>query len=186
MSRWEPDARGRLERAALELYSERGFEQTTAAQIAERAGLSERTFFRYYADKREVLFGGAQLLEGVFVDTLAAVPASVGPIDAMALTLEAVAEFFADRHEFARRRQEVIAANVELQERELIKLASLTAALATTLRGRGVSEAVASLAAEVGVAVFKVGFERWVRAGSGSLASFLREALAELRVVVSP
>ncbi|WP_327237799.1 TetR/AcrR family transcriptional regulator [Streptomyces sp. NBC_01317] len=184
MSRWEPDARGRLERAALELYSERGFEQTTAAQIAERAGLSERTFFRHYADKREVLFGGAQLLEGAFVETLAAAPAAVGPIDAMALTLEAVSEFFADRHEFARRRQAVIAANVELQERELIKLASLTAALATTLRGRGVGEAAASLVAEVGVAVFKVGFERWVRDGSRSLASLLREALLELRVVV--
>ncbi|MFJ2647885.1 TetR family transcriptional regulator [Streptomyces sp. NPDC087420] len=186
MSRWEPDARGRLERAALELYSERGFEQTTAAQIAERAGLSERTFFRHYADKREVLFGGAHLLEGAFVETLAAVPSAVAPIDAMGLTLEAVSAFFADRHDFARQRQAVIAANVELQERELIKLASLSAALAKTLRGRGVSDAAASLAAEAGIAVFKVGFERWVRDGSRSLASFLREALLELRVVVGP
>lgn len=105
MSRWEPDARGRLERAALELYSERGFEQTTAAQIAERAGLSERTFFRHYADKREVLFGGARLLEQTFVETLAAVPEAVAPMDAMGVTLEVVAEVFADRYEPARQRQ---------------------------------------------------------------------------------
>src|SRR4051794_25801929 len=104
MGRWEPNARGRLEQAALDLYSERGFEQTTAAQIAERAGLTERTFFRHYADKREVLFGGAHALEQVFVDTLAATPETAAPIDAMASTLETVAAFFLERHEFARQR----------------------------------------------------------------------------------
>src|SRR5689334_7996928 len=139
MGRWQANARGRLEQAALELYSERGFEQTTAAQIAERAGLSERTFFRHYADKREVLFGGAQTLETAFVDTLAATPETAAPIDAMAATLESVAEFFADRHEFARQRHAVIMTNAELRERELIKLASIAAALPATLRARGLT-----------------------------------------------
>ncbi|MFF1868400.1 TetR family transcriptional regulator [Streptomyces sp. CB03911] len=186
MGRWEPNARGRLEQAALDLYRERGFEQTTAAQIAERAGLTERTFFRHYADKREVLFGGSQALEQVFVDTLAGTPDTAAPIDAMAATLEAVAAFFLDRHEFARRRQAVITANAELRERELVKLASLSAALAATLRRRGVKDPAASLTAEAGIAVFKVGFERWVGDdGDRSLADHLREALGELKRVTA-
>ncbi|MEV1023297.1 TetR family transcriptional regulator [Streptomyces sp. NPDC050264] len=186
MSRWEPNARGRLEQAALDLYSERGFEQTTAAQIAERAGLSERTFFRHYADKREVLFGGAPILEKLFVDTLAGTEDTVAPIDAVASTLDAVGAVFLDRYEHARQRQAVIAASPELRERELIKLASLSAALATTLRGRGVEEPAASLAAEAGVAVFKVGFERWIGGdGERPLAEFLRESLDQLRTVAS-
>ncbi|MFJ8822712.1 TetR family transcriptional regulator [Streptomyces sp. NPDC102467] len=186
MSRWEPNARGRLEQAALDLYSERGFEQTTAAQIAERAGLTERTFFRHYADKREVLFAGAPLLEKLFVDTLAETGEKTAPIDAIASTLNAVAAVFLDRYEHARQRQAVIVASSELRERELIKLASLSAALATTLRGRGVDEPAASLAAEAGVAVFKVGFARWINGdGERPLAEFLREALSELKTVAT-
>ncbi|MFE5111200.1 TetR family transcriptional regulator [Streptomyces sp. NPDC056663] len=186
MGRWEPNARGRLEQAALDLYSERGFEQTTAAQIAKRAGLTERTFFRHYADKREVLFGGSHALEEIFVDTLAGTPDSAAPIDAMASTLETVATFFLERHEFARQRQAVIMANAELRERELIKLSSLSAALAATLRRRGVKDPAASLTAEAGIAVFKVGFERWVGdSGERTLADFFRESLDELKVVAA-
>ncbi|MET8538735.1 TetR family transcriptional regulator [Streptomyces sp. NPDC005065] len=186
MGRWEPNARGRLEQAALDLYSERGFEQTTAAQIAKRAGLTERTFFRHYADKREVLFGSSHALEEIFVDTLAGTPDSATPIAAMASTLETVAAFFLERHEFARQRQAVIMANAELRERELIKLASLSAALAATLRRRGVKDPAASLTAEAGIAVFKVGFERWVGdSGERTLADFLRESLDELKVVTA-
>ncbi|MEV2234837.1 helix-turn-helix domain-containing protein [Streptomyces phaeochromogenes] len=184
MSRWEPDARGRLEKAALDLYSERGYEQTTAAQIAERAGLTERTFFRHYADKREVLFGGSSALEQAFVDTLTDIPHVAAPIDAMATTLETVAALFLERHEHSQRRQAVIVANAELRERELIKLASLSAALAATLRSRGVKDPAATLTAEAGITVFKVGFERWVTDnGDRPLADFLRESLDELKVV---
>ena len=186
MGRWEPNARGRLEQAALDLYSERGFEQTTAAQIAKRAGLTERTFFRHYADKREVLFGGSHALQEIFVDTLAGTPESATPIDAMASTLETVAVFFLERHEFARQRQAVIMANGELRERELIKLASLSAALAATLRRRGVKDPAASLTAEAGIAVFQGGIERWVGdSGERTLADFLRESLDELKVVAA-
>ncbi len=186
MGRWKPDARGRLEQAALALYSERGFEQSTAAQIAERAGLTERTFFRHYADKREVLFGGAQALEEAFVETLVGIPDGAAPIDAMASTLERIAAHFLERHDFARQRQAVIMANAELRERELIKLASLSASLAATLRRRGVREPAASLTAEAGIAVFKIGFERWV-GGSGerTLADLLRESFDELRIVAA-
>ena len=78
MGRWEPNARGRLEQAAMELYLERGFDQTTVAEIAERAGLTERTFFRHFADKREVLFAGAGALQELLVSAVAGAPDSGG------------------------------------------------------------------------------------------------------------
>src|SRR5579871_2964583 len=127
MARWEPDSRGRLRRAALELYGERGFEQTTVAEIAARAGLTERTFFRQFADKREVLFAGSEALEQRLVEAVAEAPDPLSPIAAVARGLEAVGAALPAR-ELARARQEVIAANAELRERELAKLASLAAA----------------------------------------------------------
>ncbi|MFI2205417.1 TetR/AcrR family transcriptional regulator [Streptomyces sp. NPDC020192] len=186
MGRWEPDARGRLAKAALELYGERGYEQTTVAEIAKRAGLTERTFFRHYADKREVLFAGSGELEDLFVRAVTGAPESAPPLDALSLGLYAAAELFTDRRDFARARHAVITANAELQERELIKLASLTSSLAATLRRRGAPETTASLAAEAGVAVFKVAFERWIAPGEERLmAELTRESLDELKAVAS-
>ena len=135
MSRWEPNARGRLEQAALELYCERGFEQTTVAEIAERAGLTERTFFRHFADKREVLFAGGVTLQELLVSAVAGAPESVPPIEAVAAALAAAGALLQERREYARQRQAVIAANASLQERELIKLAALAAALPTRCAG---------------------------------------------------
>jgi AcrR family transcriptional regulator len=150
MSRWEPNARSRLEQAALKLYVERGFEQTTVAEIAKEAGLTERTFFRYFADKREVLFSGAGALQELLVTSVADAPDSVAPIEAIAGALAAAGDILQQRREYSRQRQRVIAANPELQERELLKLASLAAALAEALRRRGVREPAASLTAEAG------------------------------------
>ncbi|MER6047937.1 TetR family transcriptional regulator [Streptomyces sp. BHT-5-2] len=186
MSRWEPNARGRLEQAALELYTERGYEQTTVAEIAKRAGLTERTFFRYFPDKREVLFAGAGSLQDLLVDTVAEAPESAAPIDAVAAALDAAAAQFAERFDGACRRQAVITANAELRERELIKLASLSTALADTLRRRGVGEPAASLTAEAGVAVFKIAFERWVGAAEEQdLPHLIRQSLDELKAVTA-
>jgi AcrR family transcriptional regulator len=186
MSRWEPDARGRLERAALELYLERGFDQTTVAEIAARAGLTERTFFRHFADKREVLFGGAGQLQEFLVSTLASTPDSAAPIDAVAAALEAAGALLQERSEYAGQRQAVIAANVDLQERELIKLASLASAMTDTLRQRGVTDPAASLAAEAGIAVFRIAFERWARETSqADLPQLIRESLDELKAVTA-
>ncbi|GAA3809816.1 TetR/AcrR family transcriptional regulator [Streptomyces coacervatus] len=186
MSRWEPNARERLAKAALELYSERGYEQTTVAEIARRAGLTERTFFRHYADKREVLFDGASALQELFVNAVAGAPESAAPIDAVAAGLEAVSTVFVGRHGHSRRRHAVIVANAVLQERELIKLASLSAALADALRRRGVAEPAASLTAEAGVAVFKVGFERWIAvAEERAMSQLMQESLDELKAVTA-
>src|SRR5882724_1519112 len=148
MPRWEPDSRGRLTQAALALYGERGFENTTVAEIAERAGLTERTFFRHFADKREVLFAGSHELQDKMVSAVREAPEARTPIDVVAAGLEAAAAFLPER-ERARQRQVIISANHDLQERELIKFASLSAALADTLRGRGLKEPAASLTAEL-------------------------------------
>jgi AcrR family transcriptional regulator len=187
MSRWQPDARGRLERAAIELYRERGFEQTTVAEIAKRAGLTERTFFRHFADKREVLFWGAGELQDFMVSALASAPDSAAPMEAVAAAIQGAAVLLAQRPiEYARQRRFIIAANVELQERELIKLASLAAALADTLRRRGVNEPAASLAAEAGIAVFKIAFEAWTSETSQrDFPELIRESFDELRAVTA-
>ncbi|MGC5014529.1 TetR family transcriptional regulator [Streptosporangium sp. DT93] len=196
MGRWKPDGRGRLEQAALELYLERGFERTSVAEIAERAGLTERTFFRHYADKREVLFAGADELRELLADAVARAPGSAPPMEIAAAALRAAAVPMQERREQARRRQAVIAATPELQERELIKLASLSAALAEALRRRGVDDASAGLAAEVGIAVFKVAFLRWIEqaeqageqageSGERDLARFIDESFAGLTTVIA-
>jgi AcrR family transcriptional regulator len=186
VSRWEPNARGRLEQAALELYGERGFEQTTVAEIAQRAGLTERTFFRHFADKREVLFSGAGSLQELLVNAVASAPDSAAPINAVAAALEAAGALLQERREHSLRRQSVIAANTELQERELIKLASLASALAETLRQRGVTDPAASLTAEAGIAVFKIAFERWINeTNQRDLPQLIRESLDQLKAVTA-
>ncbi|QMU70594.1 TetR/AcrR family transcriptional regulator [Streptacidiphilus sp. P02-A3a] len=186
MGRWEPNARGRLEQAALELYRERGFEQTTVTEIAKRARLTERTFFRYFADKREVLFGGATSLQELMTSAVVAAPESATPIDAVGVGLDALGAVFDGRHEHSSQRQSVIAANAELQERELIKLASMAAALAEALRQRGVADPAASLAAEAGIAVFKVAFGRWVYGtGEPDMLHVMRDSFAEFKAVTA-
>jgi len=186
MGRWEPNARGRLEQAAMELFIERGFEQATVTEIARRAGLTQRTFFRHFADKREVLFWGQGALQELLVSTVASAPASAAPIDAVAAALEAAGASLQERHEHARQRQAIINANPELRERELIKLATLASAIAATLRQRGVSDPAASLTAEAGIAVFKVAFERWVSdPGQPDLPKIIRQSLDDLRAVTA-
>lgn len=186
MSRWEPNPRGRLEQAALELYSERGFEQTTVVEIARRAGLTERTFFRHFVDKREVLFGGAGALQELLVSAVADAPDSLTPIDAVAAALEAAGAVLQERREFSQRRQTIIAANTELQERELIKLASLASAIADVLRRRGVKDPAASLAAEAGIAVFRIAFERWIEeTNQQDFRQLFRDSLDELKAVTA-
>lgn len=186
MSRWEPNARGRLEQAALDLYQERGFEQTMVTEIAERAGLTERTFFRYFADKREVLFGNQDMLRTLCVNTIEAAPASTTPLDAVTAALEATIPMFQERNAFIRQRQAVIVANPELQEREMLKRAALTSAMADALRRRGVTDLAAILAAEVGSIAFKTAFDHWVsEPNAQELSQLLRASLDQLKGIVA-
>jgi len=182
MGRWEPDARGRLAKAAMTLYAEQGFEQTTVAQIAARAGLTERTFFRHFADKREVLFYGMDRLRGLLARAVVDAPDSATALDAAGAAFEAAGSMLQENPERVRLRDAIVSANAELRERELIKLAALAAAVADALRERGIAEPTASLAAETGVAVFKVAFARWVsEPGQPDLPGIFRESMAELR-----
>lgn len=187
MARWQPDARSRLEQAALDLYSVRGFEQTTVAEIAARAGLTERTFFRHFADKREVLFGGSSALQELLVRGVAEAPDALVPLDVVAAALGAAEAVFPERRERSRQRQRIIAANADLQERELIKLESLSAALAAALRGRGVADPAAGLVAAAGIAVFRAAFGRWLEETDRcSFQELVQDALGELRAVTAP
>jgi AcrR family transcriptional regulator len=187
MSRWEPDSRGRLQEAALALYSERGFDQTTAAEIAARAGVTERTFFRHFADKREVLFGGSEILQERIVSGVAGAPAGDTALEAVARGLDAAAVMLGEgRRDLTAQRQTVIAANPDLQERELAKLATYAAAVAATLRQRGVSELQATLAAEAGMSVLRVAIRQWANGDGGrSLPVVMKDSMAELRAVTA-
>jgi AcrR family transcriptional regulator len=185
MARWEAGAEGRLGRAAYELYFERGFDDVTVAEIAARAGLTKRTFFRYFADKREVLFSGAAAFQEGVVAAVISAPDGVAPIDAVVAALAAGGTRLTELGEGARRRQRLIGTSTDLREREMIKIAGLTAAICDGLVLRGVPEATASLTAQAGVAVFTTAFERWAdREGSVEFTPLVHEVLHELRSAI--
>jgi len=186
MGRWQPDAPGRLAHAAMELFVERGFENTSVAEIATRAGLTERTFFRHFKDKREVLFAGSASLAALLDERVLDAPASATPIEAVGAALQAAGAMLQERGDWSKQRQAVISANAELRERELIKLASLASALGDALRQRGVKDPSASLTAEAGIAAFKVAFERWVQQPTKrNLPRLIRESLDDLKAITA-
>ncbi len=186
MGRWAPGSKGRLEEAALDLFGERGYEGTTVADIAERAGLTKRTFFRYFADKREVLFSGSETLEETMIKAVLDAPAKASPLDAVAAGLDASAVLFEQIPDRAGKRQALLDANPELQERERAKLARLSGSIAAALRRRGVDEPAAGLAADAGMSVLRVAFGRWTTDPHGQdLGELLRGALAELKSVTA-
>lgn len=183
MGRWAPNARERLEAAAFDLFEERGYESTTVAQIAERAGLNRATFFRHFADKREVILAGEDVLEGLFVDAISGADSSLDTTAYVRLGLIATDVVMTPRRRaLALRRIAVVTGNEELQERGQLKLAHLTASITMALQQNGVDELSARLAAELALLAFRVGFERWLRAGEhDAFAPLALAALDELR-----
>jgi len=161
VSRWAPDARERLETAALDLFAENGYEETTVAQIADRAGLNRATFFRHFADKREVLFGGEDKLAGLFADGIRAAP---------------------PQRARAARRVRVVAANTEVQERGLLKHARIAGSVRAALRERGADDLTARLGAEVAMLAFSVAVERWMKSDDEPFALHAAAALSDLQV----
>lgn len=189
MARWEPGAAQRLAQAAMELFAERGFEATTVAEIADRAGVTERTFFRYFSDKREVLFAGQEEFEAAFTDAVAAAREGAAMIDLVAAAAAAGGDALeqARGREFARARHAVIAANEQLHERELLKLAKLAASVAAKLEARGVAAVAARLGGDLTVSVFGDAFNRWIAPGeTRDLVELQRESLAALGDLVTP
>jgi AcrR family transcriptional regulator len=186
MGRWQPDARARLQQAAMALYGERGYEQTTVADIAERAGLTKRTFFRYFTDKREVLFWGSEILERQMVAAIEAAPASASALAMIGAALDAAAVRFDEVREFAGLRHRIIASSHELRERELIKAASLADGVAGALRARGFGDTTAALAALTGTTVIHVAFGRWVAdPDQAPFQRIARDVLSEFREIVA-
>ncbi|MCW2526195.1 MAG: TetR family transcriptional regulator [Pseudonocardiales bacterium] len=185
MARWEPKAAERLQKAALELFVERGFERTSAAEIAAAAGLTERTFFRHFRDKRDVLFYGQDAFTEVFLQGMQAAPADASPMQLIAAALHSAASWFPDeRRPHSRSRQAVINSDPALQERERHKLAGLATSISAALRERGTAEPAATLAAESGATVFGVAFEQWIRDGEQrSLAVIAEDTLTQLRAL---
>lgn len=185
MARWEPGARERIVLAALDLFTEQGYDATTVAQIAERAGITRSTFFRHFPDKRELLAAGQETLSRLLAEGIADAPVGASPLAAVASGLErASSEMGPMNRELGPRIKAAVAASTELQERAVLKNVGLAAAMTEALVARGVPDPVAHLAAEMGVLAFKRGFAEWTenaRDADGDLAPYTLAALAELR-----
>ncbi|MFJ5234806.1 helix-turn-helix domain-containing protein [Kitasatospora sp. NPDC088391] len=186
MARWDPNARERLERAALELFARQGYDRTTVAEIAERAGLAKSTFFRHFADKREVLSGGDALAR-LLTDAIAAAPPGAGPLRAAeeALAAAGAHAFVPERYDTVRDRRQVVAVTPELAERELLKRAALADALAGALRGRGVPDPAAELTAELTLLALRTALASWVARPGQDFTALAHRGLAALRAAAA-
>ena len=187
MGRWEPDAAGRLRAAALELFADPGFDQTTVAQIAARAGVTERTFFRHFGDKREVLFDGQNELQSAFVDGVLEAPAGAAPLEVVRFALGRVARFFStERRPWSVTRRQIIEGHASLGEREQFKMLALTAAVAGAFRDRGMPEPGATLSAQSALGVFHVAFVMWTTPGeTRDYSALVALAINELKLVTA-
>ena len=185
MARWEPGARERLVVAAVDLFTEQGYDATTVAQIAERAGVTKSTFFRYFPDKRELLVAGQETLSRLLAEGIAEAPASASPIEAVAAGLERASSAMGQMNrELGPRLKAAVAASAELQERDALKSVSLAAAMTAALVARGAPDPIAQLAGELGVLAFKRGYVEWSgddRHAGDELAPYTLAALDELR-----
>jgi AcrR family transcriptional regulator len=187
MPRWEPDARQRFVGSALHLFTEQGYDNTTVAEIAERAGLTKSTFFRHFADKREVLAAGQETLSRLLAEGIAAAAADATPLGAVAIGLQNAAGAMTPfNRELGPRLAAVIATSAELREREALKRVGIAEAMAEALRDRGVEEAQAIVAGELGVLAFKESFSAWIAEGNErELGELAREALDRLRIAIT-
>ncbi len=185
MARWEPDARGRLQQAAMDLFRERGYAEVTVAEIADRAGLTKRTFFNHFADKREVFFANGPMFEENVLAHLAAADPALSAIDAAMLALTRAGLQLAPYYEYAKGRLAVLAVTPELQERDLIKNAGLAAAMAAALAERGVPDRTAAFTAQTALAVFAAAAAEWIATRSTDFPGLMQQTLAELRDAVA-
>jgi AcrR family transcriptional regulator len=185
MARWEPGARERLVVAAVELFTEQGYDATTVTQIAARAGVTKSTLFRYFPDKREILAAGQETLSQLLSEGIAEAPAAATPLEAVAAGLVRVSDAMGQMNrDLGPRMKAAVAASSELQERDALKSVGLAAAMTTALVNRGVPEPTAQLAAELGVLAFRRGYVQWSideRESENELAHYALAALDELR-----
>ena len=185
MARWEPGARERMVLAAVDLFTEQGYDATTVAQIAARAGVTKSTFFRHFPDKRELLVAGQEALSQLLTEGITEAPQNASPLEAVAAGLERASSAMGPMNrELGPRLKAAIAASAELQERDALKSVGLAAAMTSALVARGVPDPIAHLAAEIGVLAFKRGYAEWLEADrdtAGGLAPYATAALQDLR-----
>ena len=189
MARWEPGARERMVLAAVDLFTEQGYDATTVAQIAERAGVTKSTFFRHFPDKRELLVAGQEVLSRLLTEGIADAPEAASPLEAVAAGLERASSAMGPMNrELGPRLKAAIAASAELQERDALKSVGLAAAMTDALKARGVPDPIAQLAGEMGVLAFKRGYSQWLEAdhdAEGGLAPYTAAALQDLRAATA-
>ncbi|MFE9899786.1 TetR family transcriptional regulator [Streptomyces achromogenes] len=183
MPRSGAEARRRLQRAALELYQERGFDQTTTAEIAARAGVNERTFFRHFPDKREVLFDGEADMRAALTREIADAPDGLRPFDVLLRAFRTAGRILEDNRSFCEPRLKIIAVTPALRERDLAKAAWLTEGVAEALRQRGVPDRLAGLAAHTGWAAFHQAAQDWIDDPSQGLDAHLARAFDDLHAL---
>lgn len=184
MPRWELGSEDRLKQAALELFGEKGFEDTSVVEIAKRARVTTRTFFRYFPDKRDVLFAESAGLRAALVEDILQAPDVAHPLQLVTRTL-AEFDWEAMGRDTQRRRHAVITANPELLERDLIKRDDVAAGFTDALRHRGVDADIARLAAQVGTQVFFTAYEKWLGAGDhADLAAITEKMMSRLESIV--
>jgi AcrR family transcriptional regulator len=181
MPRDGKQVRKRLQLAALELYRDRGYEQTTAADIAGKAGVTERTFFRHFPDKREVLFDGDAAFSDALTSAVRRAPPALGPWDTLFLAFRSVEQIFVENRPFSEPRQRVIASSPALQERAMAKTRSLIAALTSALSERGVPARQASLAAQMGMAALSHAVAAWFGDDTNDLEGHIARAFHDVR-----
>src|SRR5579863_8552681 len=189
MARWEPGARERMVLAAVDLFTEQGYDATTVAQIAERAGVTKSTFFRHFPDKRELLVAGQEMLSRLLTDGITEAPTTASPLQAVAAGLERASSAMGPMNrELGPRLKAAIAASTELQERDALKSVGLAAAMTDALKARGVPDPIAQLAGEMGILAFKRGYSQWLEADhdtEGGLATYTAAALQDLRAATA-
>ncbi|MGW5263160.1 TetR/AcrR family transcriptional regulator [Microbispora sp. NPDC004025] len=185
MPRSSEQARRRLQQAALDLYRENGFDRTTTAEIAARAGVTERTYFRHFPDKREVLFDGEDALRVTLISGVAEAPATLPPLPALLWALRSATSLLENNRAFSEPRQRVIDTTPALRERELTKVASLAADLTEALRRRGVPDRTAALAAQTGMVAFRQAFGAWISDPAPGLDALLHQAFDDLRTLTT-
>jgi AcrR family transcriptional regulator len=186
MPRWEHGSEERLKKAAIELFEEQGFENTSVIQISERARVTTRTFFRYFSDKREVLFAGSDELRATLVEKTLQAPYVGEPLQVVIGTLSEFDWETLGSRNSQRQRQEVIAANPELLERDLIKNHSIAVGIIDALRQRGVDADIARLAAHVGIQLFITAYLRWLEAGTKADLAIMSESVMSLLASIMP
>jgi len=186
MVRWQPDARGRLAEAAMTLFFERGYDEVTVADIAERAGLTKRSFFNHFAYKREVVFAGGDALQEGVLAALAEADSDLSPLDAAVRAFTQAAAPIEEFREQARARRALIDSSPELQERDLLKMASMTTAVAAGLTRRGAPQRTAAFAAQAATTVFATAFDEWALEPERSLPTSIQDALDDLRAALGP